>query len=180
MRGDLSELEPIGEGVVYGPDTGYIMLHLPQLALPDTVTVDGLPFSVKSEFHCSLLNARRLLGGQNGDREKEIVASVASHLAVKGVALEGYRGDLYHCIREEGAARQSIIGMVSLRGIDELYKHLRGVFDRNLPSPVPHVTLYTYASQFGIGVPNERALADYCRPLGGPVADAIRPILLST
>lgn len=168
---------PLGSGVVYAPDSGYIMLSLEQnTGLPSKVIIDGTELVAKHEWHCSLLNARRL-GDHGPVQERRIVEAIKGYLAAAGLEFQGFTGQFYHCTRRDPVERQSIIGLIGLAGIEELYHTLRQ-FDSAIASPVPHVTLYTEGSIYGIGIPNQQALTEYCRPLPSKVADELTSALL--
>lgn len=60
----------------------------------------------------------------------------------------------------DDATEESIIVLIEMDGMSVFYKKLKtlNLIDRDLPVPPPHVTLYTYNCDTGIGVPSEEAL----------------------
>ena len=63
------------------------------------------------------------------------------------------------------ATEQSIIVLIEMDGMSVFYEKLKtlNLIDRDLPVPPPHVTLYTYNCDAGIGVHSEDALYELTR-----------------
>lgn len=156
----------LAKDVRYDPAQGYIMLHVPFVELPKTHEFNGVTFAAKTEFHCSLLNARVVkdaLGDTPTHTEQHIVELTRNALTVYPVSFVGFQNKAYHCTKED---RQSIIVLATLNNIEPFFTMLRKELNLpDLPNPVPHVTLYTYNHPFGIGIPGKKDLVRYCQPV---------------
>lgn len=64
-----------------------------------------------------------------------------------------------------GGTEESIIVLIAMDGMARFYTELKrlALIDADLPVPPPHVTLYTYHCDIGIGVPSEAELAALTR-----------------
>ena len=64
-----------------------------------------------------------------------------------------------------GGTEESIIVLIAMNGMAWFYAELKrlALIDADLPVPPPHVTLYTYHCDVGIGIPSEAELAALTR-----------------
>lgn len=154
----------LGENAVYTRSTGYVLLRMPAMSLRPILY--GVEFSPKTEFHCSVLNIARLAAG-NPVVGLRLLRAAGRYLSEQPPQLTGFTGDVYCCSASDD--RRSIIGLIGLKGMDDLYENLRNVVP-DLSDPVPHITTHTYGTNSGIAVANKTALAERCSPLPEDVA----------
>lgn len=155
MSGEKIEL---GQGVWYDPETkGYIALTVTDLN-PRAILIEDVLMSPKTEFHISLVPARKAAGGDTAG-EAAIVDKVRQYLARNVLKYEGLTGELYIChkLKKAGETEHSVIAGVRVAGLTALRAEL------GLRAAIPHATVLLSAnSQYGIGVNSVSDLQAYC------------------
>jgi hypothetical protein len=165
------------------PDRGSLILPIPRevVGLDDRqVRFQGKVFDPKGEPHITLVGkstGRRLLEARAADPTLEN----RLRQVIEGVDWSYRLTNAYYHLAEErprGGAGQttlripaeSIIQMVELPGLTAFYQHLNEwLLADPLPLPPAHVTLYTYAWPFGIGL---RDADEFANLVTGPVDPA--------
>lgn len=161
----MSEKRWFSDTILYDPERGYVMLQLPAIQL-SSFTYEVIAYEPKAEFHISLLCTQELAklfsdSEKADDKIREAVEVLVKKMSIR---LTGFTSQAYAC-EKEGA--KSIIVRAKVEGIEELFQSLRTQFVElaELPSPLPHVTLYKYNHRYGIGIQNSQQLRELCRPI---------------
>lgn len=135
-------------------DDGYISIIIKNFFdLPETIVVDNKTLFKKSEFHISLLALKHIVplinqsGGQaSEDNLVQDFLDIQKQLILSDFQLTN---DLRYVKRAE---RETVIAMVEVPGIEDLFDKLRKKYDVNIPSQPTHITLYTLQADMGIGI----------------------------
>lgn len=130
------------------------------------LTVDGIAFSPKAELHVTLIGSR--LGRELHTTFDAIFlleyldrafAACDWQFVPSGqfllIARRCYDRDSPNAGK---FSRASIIEMVDLPAMQPFHRELGRLLGRELPTPPPHVTLYTEGAPRGIGVPSPSQL----------------------
>jgi hypothetical protein len=177
--------EFLSEKVWYDKEgTGYVMFDVsdsvPKL---DQLNIEGRELLSKDEFHCSLIATRKyaeLEWDGTADisaREAGMVAAIRGQLGRRTVEFLGFTGEYYLCEKDNEA---TIIGLVGLKGINELRQTISDMTGVVIDPPEPHVTLYkTLNSQYGIGIRNEEEFTLRCRNLPDEIVSKLRAMIPS-
>lgn len=135
-------------------DDGYIALVDIELAnMPDSVTVSGMTLLKKDEFHVSIIALKHLAPLINPEQpdiaEKELVRDFIEFQKEHELADFALSGDHYLVKRDD---RVTIVSMVQLDGVNELYDTLRQKYQLEFPTQPTHITTYTLQPNKGIGL----------------------------
>lgn len=152
-------IQQLGQKVWHEPEgTGYIMLDVTDNIKPfDPLEIDGQKLLPKSEYHCSLVAARKLVN--NEISEDELVGVVRKFLQKKTIRFNSLTKELFVC-RKDGEV--TVIAGAEVIGLEALRAKLKRIIPDYSPL-FPHVTLLKSAnSQYGIGINSEAELENYC------------------
>lgn len=140
--------------------------------LPGEVEVLGRRWRRKREFHLTVVAARVIDGlDQDAGPAWDKVVEAASGRRLGPVeALDEVR----HVTHPERPYLQTLIVMARCPGLDGLYDDLARALQAPLRIPPAHVTLYSTDPAEGIGIVDERELADRAPPLSSKEQDALR------
>lgn len=152
------------------------MLNVAFTQLPDNFEYEGTTFAAKSEFHVTLLNARKLAAEylpDDASAEESITMRVQSLLAQTPVQFTRSTTHFYVCKKD---TLQSIIVLAEVAGLTELFTGLRQSIPKlaQLPDAAPHITLYVHGNSFGISIPNQETVASRCVPLDPNTAQQLQ------
>ena len=147
--------------VWYDPEgSGYVMLDVTDNITPlNPIKIEGQKLLPKSEYHCSLVAARKLANDKIS--EQEIIELVRKFLVGKIIQFESLGKELYVCRKGEEV---TVIARAQIIGIEDLRREIR----KFIPdyAPFPHVTLLqSENSRYGIGVNSPQKFAEYCQKL---------------
>jgi hypothetical protein len=140
--------------------------------LPERIEVLGRTWERKREFHVTAVS-RSVLEAAGRDREDRwaVVAETASGRAVGPMAATGEIRRVRH---PDEPALETLIVMVDAPGLAGLHAALSEALDAALTPPPAHVTLYSSDPGRGIGIDDERELAERAPPLAPAAQDAVR------
>lgn len=143
-------------------DDGYISLVNVELEnAPTAITVNGSELFIKSEFHISLMaikNLALLLDSDNVEHASELLKqSFLDFVATKDLTSSALTGEYRLIARDE---RVTIVAMVDLQGVEELFEYLRQKHGVDFPTQPTHITLYTLQSEAGIGILSQEQLVN--------------------
>jgi hypothetical protein len=140
--------------------------------LPPEIRVLGRRWRRKREFHLTLVAARVIDGLAHDPRPMwDTVAEVASGRRLGPIeALEEVRR-VTHPNRSE---LRTLIVMARCPGLEALYQDLARALETPLRPPPAHVTLYSTDPALGIGIVDERELAERAPPLSASDQEAVR------
>lgn len=135
-------------------DGGYISLILKELDnLPEQVQVEGKVLTRKNEFHISLMAIKNLLPLINAvDKnvtENDLVQDFLEYQKEAILSEYSLTSELRYVTRNE---RETIVCMVKVPGIENLFEVLRAKYGVNLPTQPTHITIYTLQPNVGIGI----------------------------
>lgn len=175
----MAKKEYLSDRVWYGDLKGTIAFDIGELELSlDKLEVEGRELLSKTEFHCSLIAARKYAEqsiddpGQAKQLEAEIVATVREYVAAYPLKFVGLTGDYYLCEEDQEA---TIIGLVDINGVNELLRKVANATGVEIDTPKLHVTLYkNESSPYGIGIRNTEDFTKLCRELPPKVLEALR------
>lgn len=154
------------------------MFDLPSLLLSPTLQYNGVEFEVKNEFHCTVINPKRVATQFPDASEEQIVAFMKERLNADPLEFTRYKEGFYHCKREE---RQTIVVQVEVAGLSELFEGLRTLPGlAELPLPFPHVTVYKYNCITGIAISSSQVFAELCQPVSAEVQKKLHRELFGT
>lgn len=135
-------------------DNGYIgLVNLTVPGLPESLEVAGYSLLRKSEFHVSLICARKIAALVDKKRKEEVETGIVTTFLnfIKTSPLEEYAPqNVYRLVKRD--ERVSLIGMVAVIGLDKFFAELGQQFNTDLPVQPAHITLYTLQPDAGIGV----------------------------
>lgn len=155
---------------LYPHARGSVLVPLMLLGLPEEVETQGATWALKEEFHVTAVHTPWLAQRTGVSLEhawQELLA-----------ALEGRRAGPVRIGEElrlvlEGEERTLIV-MVRVDGLGELYAELSRRLGAPLVPPPTHITLYTRPGGEGIGIHDASALRSLTEPLRGRRAAEIR------
>jgi hypothetical protein len=127
------------------------------------IDFDGRPFRPKQETHITVLGTAPV---------SSLLEKIQQDPGVEGVLIRAFEqtdwsytvtADYRHLVRpatggeSAGTTEESIIVLVEMEGMARFYAILKklALVDSDLPVPPPHVTLYTFNCDTGIGVPSD-------------------------
>ena len=131
---------------------------------PDGLVFDEKPFKPKPETHITIFGTaicERLLHRMQLDPATEdrlIQAFEATDWSY--TTTDDYRHLARTATDNGDRTEESIIVLLKMKGISDFYDNLKqqDLIDDETPLPPPHVTLYTYNCDTGIGVPSASEL----------------------
>ncbi len=133
---------------------GYIMLPLEQdiQGLNDQITLFGDTYTLKKEFHVTLIYAGYLCSQYSSINEEKILRVFNKFVVHNGVEEVTYFPEYRLVTHPDG--RKSIIQKVEIENFNELYEILSDKLGMVIPKPVTHITIYVNTGQ-GIAVETE-------------------------
>ncbi len=149
---------------------GTVLVPLAVFGLPERIEADDVAWAVKEEFHVTAAHTPWL-----AQRAGVPIERAWHELSA---ALEGRRagpvriGEELRLVRE--GEERTLIVMVSVDGVGDLYAELSGRLGAPLAPPPTHITLYTRPGGQGIGVHDETGLHALTEPLHGRRAAKVR------
>lgn len=140
--------------------------------LPAEIEVLGTRWLRKREFHLTLVAARVIDSLDEDPRQVWArVVEVASGRRLGPVEAMDEVRRVTHPVRRE---LQTLIVMARCPGLDQLYEDLRQVLAATIRPPPAHVTLYSTDPAEGIGIVDDRELAERAPPLNAAEREAVR------
>lgn len=135
-------------------ENGYISLaHIDLLNMPETVTVEGQTLLKKSEFHVSIMalkNLAPMLDSEHVEQAAETLTQSFLEFAKEHDLSTFHLMGEYRLVTR--AERVTIVAMVELDNISELFDYLRAKHGINFPTQPTHITIYTLQPEVGIGI----------------------------
>lgn len=145
--------------------------------LPESQTCQGKIFSVKSEFHITIIGSRlgqKLRAKLDRQEYQPRLSQMANSIDWQWTL----KPEFYHLAKPtivrspdaspgtgdkpfETIQAESIIQMAVVPGIDILYRQLSLLLEEQLMPPPTHVTLYVYGDMRGIGIADRDDLNRY-------------------
>lgn len=114
---DVSK-QQLGQGVWYDPEgTGYIMLDVSQKVTHlEPKVVRGIELFPKTEYHCSLVAARKL-ACDDRTIEAEIVHNIEQCLKTNKIQLIGLTNNYFFCqkVKQDGRNESTVIAKSLIR-----------------------------------------------------------------
>lgn len=128
--------------------------------LPETIEFAGQQLFIKDEFHITLLSVQYLARQLAADTAEQVKAQLVEEFEhfVAETPLDQYEitGPLRFV---EDEAYKTIIVMVEVPHIEDLFDCLRNKFSANIPTQQTHVTLYRHPKDYiGIAIPSAEVL----------------------
>lgn len=120
---------------------------------PDKITVNGNELFKKSEFHISIMAIKSLaplLDPDNVERASELLKQdFLDFASTNDLTSSILTGEYRLVTRDE---RVTVVAMVDLKGVEELFQYLRQKHNIDFPIQPTHITLYTLRPEAGIGI----------------------------
>ena len=139
--------------------------------LPETVEVLGRHWQRKRELHLTALASRLLEPPGEATGVWDRVVRVASGRELGPVRV----GEELRRVRDpQHPGLETLIVMAECGGLQELIEDLSEAIGRPLPLPPAHVTLYSTDPAEGIGITDQRELAERAPPLDDRRQEEIR------
>jgi hypothetical protein len=140
--------------------------------LPDAIDALGRRWLRKLEFHLTAVAVRVIdpIGAREDDLWKRITVA-ASGRRLGPVEAQSEIRRVTHPDRPDF---QTLIVMAECPGLDQLYVEISRVLERTLTPPPTHVTLYSTNPAEGIGIVDERELAERAPPLSDAEQTEVR------
>ena len=145
------------------------------------LVLDGLPAEIdalgrrwlrKVEFHLTIIGKAVIERAGCGDpRAWKRVAAV---LAERSISPIRATGELRHVSDPDEPELETIVAMVECPALARIYTELSLAFGADLAPPPAHVTLYSTDPQRGIGINDERQLAERAPELSDSDQDQLR------
>lgn len=162
VRFDALSLRPLS-----GVERGRLLLEVPEASIdiPTQVAVyaEENNFTPKDEHHLTVIGKRTQLA-LTGSGHLEDVMTLVNGMSRWTIASTGRFYVLSHSeVDDEGGIimEESIIQLVDLPAMNELYDKIRQTTRLDIDTPPAHVTLYTKNADRGIGVYSQAQLAEY-------------------
>jgi hypothetical protein len=135
-------------------DNGYIgLVDLKLNGLPDKISVEGYELLLKSEHHISLICAKKIAPLIDANRAAEIEAEIVEFFKqyIQRTPLTEFSlTGLFRLVKRD--ERVTLVAMVNVPGVGELFNELAGKYGVELPLQPTHITLYTLQPETGIGI----------------------------
>jgi hypothetical protein len=145
---------------------GYITMDAHIEGLPPMLQLDGVEYQVKDEFHCSLVATKKIVPQlierehlSQSEAEGKAV-QVASKLINEIKPTITQIGPEVRLADQPERNRRTIVVMVEVDGLEEVFRRLNQELDINLPTQTTHITVYTM-NGLPIGIPSREALEEY-------------------
>jgi hypothetical protein len=150
---------------------------------PEVVEFEGKTWHAKDELHCTLVSAGKHSAAiaiqKERDEKKvlqEILDSTGAYLGVHPIAQKDIRlTDEFRFVTSENGLR-SIIRMVEVAGIEELFAVLNTELPYELPVQPTHVTIYTGGDGRGINLRSPQDVAKRTRLMSEQQATAFKQV----
>lgn len=141
-------------------DNGYIgLVNLNLRGLPDSVDVAGCRLQKKSEFHITLMCAKRVADLIDSTRKQELQTELVERFLryIEKAPLVEFTltNDFYFVERDE---RKTLVIMTKVPGLKRFFEELRAEYGVDIPDQPTHITLYTLQEDAGIGIFSEKEL----------------------
>ncbi len=161
--------------MLYDLESGVVTLPISNdrlTTLPHSLAVGDRLFSIKSEFHITIIGSKlgqKLLRSIGEMEYRDCLSQIAARIDWQWTFEEKY----YHLIKPnlelsqteeetcEVIQSESIIQLVVLPGVDRFYQQLSSLLSKQVISPPAHVTLYVYGNLRGIGIADREILNQY-------------------
>jgi hypothetical protein len=155
---------------LYPHARGSVLVPLALSGLPQTIEADGETWAVKEEFHVTAAHTPSLAqrAGVTHDRAWE---ELSAALADRRVGLVRVGDELR---RARDRDERTILVMVHVDGLTDLYSDLSRRLGASLPPPPTHITLYTRPGGKAIGIHDDSDLHSLTEPLSGARAAEVR------
>lgn len=127
----------------------------------NTIDVHGELFTLKKEFHVTLIGSKLGLIIQEKIKHNQTINKLLEKIFEKIDWSYKLTGPVHILSRsEEDVVEKSVIMLIEMPGVTIFFEQLRshGLIDFKTPVPPPHVTMYTQNCPLGIGVPSDEAL----------------------
>jgi hypothetical protein len=135
-------------------DNGYIGLVNIELSnLPKKLLVGEYELLLKSEFHISLISAKKIAALIDQNRATEIQAEIVEVFKqfTKVTPLADYElTNQFRLVKRD--ERVTLVVLAVVPGIENFFAELEEKYDKKLPVQVTHITLYTLQPEAGIGI----------------------------
>ena len=143
-------------------ENGYISLtHISLLGMPETICVEGRTLHKKSEFHVSLMALKHLapmLDSEHVEQAAETLTQSFLEFANEHDLTSFRLTGEYRLVKR--AERVTIVAMVKLDNIAELFDYLHTTHGVDFPVQPTHITIYTLQPEMGIGILSEDELTN--------------------
>jgi len=143
-------------------DSGYVgLVNVALTNLPDKVRVKEYELLLKSEFHVSLICAKRIAPMVDESGATEIEAEIVAFFLdfIKSTPLANFSvRNVYRLVKRD--ERVTLVGMVDVPGIEKLFAALEEKYDTKFPLQPTHITLYTLQPDAGIGILSREQLEE--------------------
>jgi hypothetical protein len=132
-------------------DEGYIILSGIELpGLPDSISVDGYELQRKDEFHVTLVGGVASKSLPDSENSKATVKAAFDEFAKTHDLTQYELTDELRLLKRDD--RVTVVVMVKLPGIDELYEYLNAKLGTSLPVQPTHITIYSLDPNVGISL----------------------------
>ena len=149
---------------------GYVSVDVSLPPLAPSIELGGTTYQAKSEYHCSLIAIKNIVPVV---MEHEQSCETQAQIKVSGAALDIITvvkptlsdiGPEFRIADHPARGRRTVIVMVRVAGLDQVFARLSQILGFNIPVQPTHITLYTL-SGLAIGVTSPRELDRWTRPL---------------
>ncbi len=139
---------------------GYISLRGFDLHnVPEKISVDGYDLLKKGEFHITIMALKNLAPMLNPDNMEEASEQLKQDFLE---FVENHNLANFHLTGEYRLVKRgelmTVIAMVQLENIDELFDYLRSKYGVNFPTQPTHITMYTLQPEIGISILSQAEL----------------------
>ncbi|MGE5309705.1 MAG: hypothetical protein ACM3JF_01335 [Sphaerimonospora mesophila] len=129
--------------------------------MPDKIVVNNYELLRKSEFHISIMAIKHLapilnpnnIASASEQLKQDFIDFAATNDLITFTLTGQYRLVAHN-------ERVTVVAMVNLQGVEELFHYLRQKHAIDLPIQPTHITLYTLQPETAIGILSEQQLED--------------------
>lgn len=168
MREAIPNQPALPEGYYYHPE-GYLWFVLPVERfgrLPTHVNVDEYALDKKSEFHVTVINARKVardIAALDAARdpieiEKHLLSLLAEHVKKQPIEFVRFEDDLRLA---KSPDRISIAARCLMRGIEEYFRAIQTNYNYLPPAQPTHVSLYTLPGRGAVGIDTKEEMESF-------------------
>jgi hypothetical protein len=135
-------------------DNGYIgHVNIELNGLPPKIVVGEYDLLKKSEFHISLISAKKIAAIIDSNRAAEIQTEIVAFFKefIKTTPLDDYGlTNKFRLVKRD--ERVTLVVLATVPGIEKFFAELGAKYNKQLPVQVMHITLYTLQPEVGIGI----------------------------
>lgn len=135
---------------------GYIAMDVPDLDVPDKLTVRGVDLVKKPKLHVSLVCVKEYSGGAP-ETEDKVIQLFCQYLKSNPVDFDRYSGEFRFAEDDE---KKTLVAMCIINGLGPFFDLVKRELGIDMSEQPTHVTLYTLQPNVGVGLFSKQMVQD--------------------